>query len=217
MRYVNIKEMKTKIAILVLMLGTFSMSLHAERLSDEDRATLEQHALEKINDFISYLPEIAAKSNKSYEEKQLAQKYIAKTLELFIGEGNDYEYIDAAGNRRMHPAVTMQTTSRGFANPPQPMKRYLQRLMALPYQTVEVDTCQAVRIHSHLRETGDGWYVGSASFLQVLRATRDGRLVVNDKDLKIVTIYVKRIHIPETGEDIWVVYLGDMRVRSSWK
>lgn len=208
--------MKTRFILLSFIMGMFSLGAHAQSLTEDERETIEQRVIEKINDFLSYLPEIAAKSNKSYEEKQLAQRYIKKTLDLFIGEGNDYEYQDQAGNWRWHEAVKMQTTSRGYANRPQPMKRYLNRLMALPYQKVEVDTCQAVRINRHLHEVGDGRYTGSAYFIQAFRATRDGRIVVNDKDAKQVTIYVERKVIESTGDVVWIIKLGDVRITTNW-
>ena len=214
--------MKTKNYFFSFILCMFWMNVHAQNyeLSSDERETIEQRVIEKINDFLSYLPEIAAKGNKSQDEKQLALKYIDKTLELFIGEGNDYEYKDQTGQWRWHEAVKMQTTSRGRANRPQPMKNYLKRLMALPYQKVEIDTCQAVRIDKNLHPAGDGRWVGSAIFIQAFRATIDGRLVVNDKDAKQVTVYVERKEVdmgPLGGKEIvWIIKLGDIRITTEW-
>lgn len=190
----------------------------SEELSDADRETIEQRVIEKINDFLSYLPEIAAKTNKSSEERTLAKKYIGLTLELFIGEGEKYEYIDNYGNRLWHDPVKMQTTSRGRANKPKLMKNYLNALMALPYQTVEIDTCSAVRINKKLYKQADGQYTGSAVFIQAFRATKDGRLYIDDKDAKQVTIYVKReeIVIDDHKEFVWVIKLGDIRITTKW-
>lgn len=190
----------------------------SEELSDADRETIEQRVIEKINDFLSYLPEIAAKTNKSSEERTLAKKYIGLTLELFIGEGEKYEYIDNYGNRLWHDPVKMQTTSRGRANKPNLMKNYLNALMALPYQTVEIDTCSAVRINKKLYKQADGQYTGSAVFIQAFRATKDGRLYIDDKDAKQVTIYVKReeIVIDDHKEFVWVIKLGDIRITTKW-
>lgn len=213
--------MKTK-TILLFFLCICNFNGYAQNgydISEKERISIEQRIIEKINDFLSYLPEIAAKSNKSQDEKQLALKYIDKALELFIGEGNDYQYQDQTGNWRWHDAVKMQTTSRGRANRPQPMKQYLKKMMALPYQKVEIDTCSAVRINKKLYPTGDGRYTGSAVFIQAFRATRDGRLVVNDKDAKQVTIYVERqvIDIIDGRTDIvWVIKLGDVRITTQW-
>ena len=220
--------MNTKTLILAFAMCLFGLNIQAQNgfqaqseLSDDERATIEQRVLEKIDDFISYLPEIAAKKNKSNDEQQLALKYIEKALDLFIGEGNDYEYEDQAGNKRMHEAVKMQTTSRGRANTPQPMKRYLNRLMALPYQTVEVEQCKAIRIDKHLHPIGNNRWAGSAVFMQVFRATKDGRLVVNDTDEKQVTFYVDReeYEIGPNGEKqvVWTIKLGDMRIANKYR
>ncbi len=218
----NTGIMKIKTFLLAFVCCFSVLGLYAQNgyeLSSDERETIEQRVIEKIDDFLSYLPEIAAKSNKSRAEKQLALKYIDKTLELFIGEGEDYQYRDQNKNWRWHEAVKMQTTSRGISNPPQPMKRYLRRLMALPYHTVEIDTCSAVRINKKLHPTGDGRYIGSAYFIQAFRATRDGRLIVNDKDAKQVTIYVESrvIEGPDGEREIvWIIKLGDVRVITDW-
>lgn len=214
--------MKTKELIFVLLLSIFGINTQAQTiLSEEDRIEIEQRVIEKIDDFISYLPEIAAKKNKSYDEQQLALKYITKALELFIGGGDDYEYMDQAGNLRMHEAVKMQTTSRGRANKPQPMKRYLNRLMALPYEKVEVESCKAIRIDKHLHYIGNNRWSGSAVFMQVFRATQDGSFVVNDTDEKQVTIYVDReeYEYGVNGEKqvVWTIRLGDMRIANKYR
>lgn len=210
--------MKTGILYLATFLCFCTLHVQAQSITDKEREEIEQRIIEKINDFISYLPEIAAKSNRPMEERKLAQKYIEKTLDLFIGKGYDYMYIDQAGNKRNHDAVKMQTTSGGIPNPPRYMRSYLPRLMALKYQKVEIDTCSAVRIDKHIHDAGNGQYTATASFIQSFRGWRDGRIVINDKDIKQVTVYIERhsVPIPE-GEDIfWVIRLGDIRITTDW-
>ena len=210
--------MKTKILYLVALLWLGTLGTQAQSISDNEREDIEQRIIEKINDFISYLPEIAAKSSRPMEERKLAQKYIEKALDLFIGMGYNYTYIDQAGNERIHDAVKMQTTSRGIPNPPRYMRSYLPRLMALKYQKVEIDTCSAVRIDKHIHDAGNGQYTATASFIQSFRGWRDGKLVINDKDIKQVTVYIERkvIETPE-GEDVfWIIRLGDIRITTDW-
>lgn len=220
--------MKAKSFIFVLTFCFLGINNYAQNgfqtqieLTDEERIDIEQKVLEKIDDFISYLPEIAAKKNKPYDEQQLAIKYIKLALKLFMGEGENYEYEDQAGNKRLHEAVKMQTTSRGRANTPQPMKRYLNRLMALPYQKVEVETCKAIRIDKHLHPISNNRWAGSAVFMQVFRATKDGNLVVNDTDEKQVTFYVDREEIvvgPGGKKEIYyIIKLGDMRIANNYR
>lgn len=212
--------MKTNKLIILFLLFITAGGIKAQTqlMTEEEREYIEQNVIMKINDFLSYLPNIAAKSDKSAEERELAYNYIDQALELFIGKGENYEYQDQAGNWRWHDAVTMQTTSRGRANRPQPMKRYLRRLMVLPYQHVEVDTCSAVRINKRLHHIGNGKYVGSAYFIQAFRATRDGKLVIDDVDAKQVTIYVEKqtINTPDGEKVYWLIQLGDIKIKTDW-
>ena len=210
--------MNTRILYLTILLCFGTLSVQAQSITDKEREDIEQRIIEKINDFISYLPEIAAKSSRPMEERKLAQKYIEKALDLFIGKGYDYMCIDQAGNERNHDAVKMQTTSRGIPNPPRYMRSYLPRLMALKYQKVEIDTCSAVRIDKHIHDAGNGQYTATASFIQSFRGWRDGRMVINDKDIKQVTVYIERkvVETPE-GEDVfWIIRLGDIRITTDW-
>ncbi len=204
--------------ILAFFLCSFVYMAQAQEMTESEKATLEQRIREQIDDFISYLPEIAAKSDKSYKEKLLAQKYIKSALDLFIGKGDQYTYIDQSGNKRLHEAVKMQTTSRGIPNRPQPMKRYLPRLMNLRYQEVEVDKCSAVRINQHLYKIGEGKYAATAVFLQVFRAKRDGKIVLDNKDAKQVTVYVDKsvVETPNGSKTYWKIQLGDIRITSDW-
>ncbi len=210
--------MKTRILYVTILLCFGTLCIQAQSITDKEREVIEQRIIEKINDFISYLPEIAAKSSRPMEERKLAQKYIEKALDLFIGKGYDYMYIDQAGNERNHDAVKMQTTSRGIPNPPRYMRSYLPRLMALKYQKVEIDTCSAVRIDKHIHDVGNGQYTATASFIQSFRGWRDGRMVINDKDIKQVTVYIEKkvVETPE-GEDVfWIIRLGDIRITTDW-
>lgn len=210
--------MKTKYFFIILLLCIGTRGTQAQNLTDQEREVIEQRIVEKINDFISYLPEIAAKANRPKEEKELAKKYIGKALDLFIGKGYDYMYIDQNNIERMHDAVKMQTTSRGIPNEPKPMRKYLNRLMALDYQKVEIDTCSAVRIDKHIHERPNGQYIATASFIQAFRGWRDGKLVINDKDIKQVTVYVERVVIdsPEGKDVFWIIRLGDIRITTDW-
>lgn len=204
--------------ILAFFLCSLVSMVQAQEMTESEKATLEQRIREQIDDFISYLPEIAGKSSRPQKEKQLALKYINSALELFIGKGYAYPYIDQNGNNRTHEAVKMQTTSRGIANRPKLMKRYLSGLINLPYQKVEVDKCSAVRINKHLYKISEGRYAATAVYLQAFRAWRDGRLIINDKDAKQVTVYVdkKVIDTPNGSKTYWEIQLGDIRITSDW-
>ena len=85
--------------ILAFILCSLTFMVQAQEITESEKATLEQRVKEQIDDFISYLPEIAGKSGKPYQERVLAQKYIKSALELFIGKGEQYSYIDQMATR----------------------------------------------------------------------------------------------------------------------
>ena len=214
--------MKTNSVLLIVVLFLFGLSSYAQNgngfqaqseLTDDERATIEQRVLEKIDDFISYLPEIAAKKNKSADEQQLAQKYISKALELFIGEGEDYESEDQTGNKRMHEAVKIQTISRGRANSPQPMKRYLNRLMRLPYQRIRVDSAE-VYVPEEAVLLEDLRYSCVFNVLLVKIINDEGNMSCGIRNLKKCRLYLspERYTIGPNGEEqtVWPVKLGNI-------
>lgn len=94
------------------------------------------------------------------------------------------------------------------------MKRYLPSLMNLPYQKVEVDKCSAVRINKHLYKISEGRYAATAVYLQAFRAWRDGRLIIDDKDAKQVTVYVdkKVIETANGSKNLWEKHVQEVRI-----
>lgn len=67
----------------------------------------------------------------------------------------------------------------------------MQTPLNLPYQEVEVDKCSAVKNKQHLYKSSEGKYAATAVYLQAFHAWRDRRLIIDDKDAKQVTVYVK--------------------------
>ena len=210
--------LKTTSFLSALVLGM--LTGHAQKLTDDDFATLELRTLEKLDDFISFLPERAAKKNKSKDEQQLAQKYISKALEMFIGEGEDYECEDQAGTKRIHEAVKIQTTSRGRANRPQLMKHYLNRLTALPYQEIHIDSAE-VYIPERVSNLGNGLYACIFNVLLVNFSNNKDRTSYYEKNLKKCKLYVKPVRYaigPNEEEQIlWHTKLGNIYVTNKYK
>ncbi len=216
---------RLKLYVLFAVMASFVFNMFAGNnnivLTDDQKGEIEQEVKNKVNNFISYLPDIAATSNKSAEKRRLAKRYKERALKLFIGQGEDYPYIDVQGNKRMHSAVTMQTTSRRRKNKPKRLTTYLDRLMALPYHKVEVDTCQAVRLNNDIHKVGDNKWACTVYFIQTFKAyNREGGCVVNDKDAKKVTVYIDREEVfdPKTGKinEFYVVQLGDISIYSDY-
>lgn len=190
-------------------------------LSEAEKEEIAQDVKNSVDDFISYLPEIAAKSGKGAEAKRKAILYKKRALKLFIGEGEKYWMKDNNGNFREYDPVTMQTTSKGVKNRPKKLTLYLDRLMALPYHTVQVDTCSAVKLTKDFHKIGENRWTCTAYFIQAFRASNaEGKLIINDKDPKKVTVYIDREEIfnPETGEvkAYFNVQLGDICIYSDY-
>ena len=57
------------VQVILLMIVWGCANVYAQKLSSEEIFILEKKSKEKILDFLSYLPEIAAKSNKTQSEK----------------------------------------------------------------------------------------------------------------------------------------------------
>lgn len=215
------KKVCTLIVVMTSLLFNAYAGNRSIELSEDQKGEIEQAVRNKVNDFISYLPEIAATSKKSMEIRKEAKRYKALTLKLFIGEGEEYPYADARGNERMHAPVTMQTTSRGIINKPKRLTTYLDRLMALPYYRVEVDTCQAVKLTNNIHKIGENKWACTVYYIQAFKAyNRENGIIINDKDPKKVTVYITREEVfnPKTGivNEFYVVQLGDICIYSDY-
>ena len=206
---------KGLISLILIVLGISHG--YAQELSPDEKLTLERCCLEKVDDFISYLPEIASKKYKSYDEQQLALRYVGKALELFIGCGEDYEYFDQTGTKRQHKAAQIQTFSHGRSNAPISVKRYLTRLINLPYQAIKIDTCYAFRMDSIIHSLGDGLFVATGTMVYVTRAVTGDGVSIHDENCIKISLYVRRedytigpigetVHVWSTGK------LGDMKI-----
>lgn len=193
----------------------------SKELTEDQKGAIEQAVKYKVDDFISYLPDIAATSNKGVETRRLAKRYMAQALKLFIGEGQEYPYADAHGNERMHAPVTMQTTSRGIKNKPKRLTTYLNRLMALPYHRVEVEKCEAVKLCNDIHKIGENKWTCTAYFIQTFRAyNKENGCIIYDKDPKKVTVYITcdSVFNAKTGElnEFYAVQLGDISIYSDY-
>lgn len=120
--------------IVFCLLGTILCvtNVCSQELSHEEKETMKQRVVECYNDFLSYLPEIAAKTGQ--EERRIAAMYIEKALSLFVGNGYEYQCYDMLGDSINASAVRVSFISKdGVPSPPRSLRVYLNRLTALKY------------------------------------------------------------------------------------
>ncbi|MDE7456857.1 MAG: hypothetical protein K2M96_09170 [Prevotella sp.] len=202
---------KTKILLALISIFLLQQNSFAQgvTLSDEDKGELQIRVKQKIEDFLMYLGTIASKAGVSEASKDAAT---ASALELFIGRGKSYEYIDGYGNRKMHRPVQMQTSNRYRKYPPKPMTQYLKNLRNLTYPNVVIEAADAVRV-DNIFETPDGRYEAMAYFIQKFHGNGGDRPDYDDITEKKVKIYVEKEIIPTpsgANQVIWLVLLGDI-------
>jgi len=85
------------------------------------------------------------------------------------------------------------------------------------YDKVTIDQADAVRVGS-INPVGNGKYVAIASICQHFCGYKDGRLVINDYDVKTVKVYINKIEYqtPDGNIVIWEAKLGDFKVTETW-
>lgn len=190
--------MKTKHIIVSLMIGLFvaSASFAQDHISPERKQAIDSLALEKVRDLSKYISIVGSKSTPWSE----ANRVIDRAEELFM-QGAEIGVSSLA-----RPQVDYY-----------PVRRYLERLMRLNYDRVEIEWFK-IEYVSDLQRQPDGTYVGVVTIFQKFRGyDREGGIVYEDTTRKDITVYVKRKETQISGRIIgfWDVLLGDMRVKET--
>lgn len=190
-----------------------AIGVQAQEISSFDREIIEQRILEKVNDFISYIPEIAGKGTVAEEEKILGQKYIDKVLNLFLGGGKPFKYINENGITKRH--VVKITVSKGDKVKTLSLKKYLTRLLNESIEKVSFNRCAAIRIEEEPVIVDSIKYLAVASVVFVQNDSINDKLYINDKKSPKIKAYVQRVVVmTPDGEDIfWIAKLGDISIK----
>jgi hypothetical protein len=169
-----------------------NFKLTAQELSEKRKAAVDSLALEKTRDLSKYISIIGNKST-SYSE---AVRVIDRALELFA-EGSE---IGVSSLYRKDVKYY-------------PIKKYLERLMALNYEKVEIKWYN-IQYISNLERQPDGKYVGVITVYQRFEGTTKEGMKYVDTTKKDITVYVERKETQIGGRSIgfWDVLLGDIRV-----
>lgn len=185
--------------IMLLMLIVSSPILSAQSddaISKERKQAIDSLALEKVRDLSKYIAIVGDKETAFSE----ANRVIERTLELFA------------------PGSEMGVSSVNSADIQYyKIRRYLERLMQLNYDRVEIEWYN-IQYISDLERQPDGKYVGVITIYQRFSGYKEGiegtKLVYKDTTKKDITVYVERKETQVGGRSIgfWDVLLGDVRV-----
>ncbi|MBQ8760379.1 MAG: hypothetical protein IJZ06_03020 [Bacteroidales bacterium] len=188
-----------KKVLLTLLLGIFlvgNMQVTAQELSPERKQAIDSLALEKVRDLSKYIKIVGSKETPWSE----ANRVIDRAEELFAPEA-EIGVSSLTSNQVMYYKV----------------RQYLERLMRLNYDRVEIDWYK-IEYVSDLHRQPDGTYVGVITVFQTFKGfDKEGRLIYQDTTKKDITVYVKRKETQIGGRLIgfWDVLLGDMRVKET--
>ncbi len=188
---------KVLFAIVLVFLTLIGQSVFAqEELSPERKQAIDSLALEKVRDLSKYIKVIGSKDTPWSE----ANRVIDRAEELFAPDAEI-------------GVSSLAKTKVDYYK----VRQYLERLMRLNYDRVEIDWYD-IQYVSDLQRQPDGTYVGVITIFQTFKGyDAEGRLAYKDTTKKDITVYVKRKQTQIGGRLIgfWDVMLGDMRVKET--
>ena len=184
---------------LTLLFGIFligNTQVVAQELSPERKQAVDSLALEKVRDLSKYIKIVGSKETPWSEANRVrdrAEELFAPDAEIGVSSlsSNEVQYYK--------------------------VRKYLERLMRLNYDRVEIDWYK-IEYVSDLQRQPDGTYVGVITVFQTFKGfDKEGRLIYQDTTKKDITVYVKRKETQIGGRLIgfWDVLLGDMRVKET--
>ena len=188
---------KVLFAIVLVFLTLTGQSVFAqEELSPERKQAIDSLALEKVRDLSKYIKVIGSKDTPWSE----ANRVIDRAEELFAPDAEI-------------GVSSLAKTKVDYYK----VRQYLERLMRLNYDRVEIDWYD-IQYVSDLQRQPDGTYVGVITIFQTFKGyDAEGRLAYKDTTNKDITVYVKRKQTQIGGRlfGFWDVMLGDMRVKET--
>jgi hypothetical protein len=191
--------MKSKYLLIAVLFLAISFGASAQdEISPDRKQAIDSLALEKVRDLSKYISLIGDKATDFSE----ANRVIDRAVELFM-EGSEMGVSSI-----YHPEINYY-----------PVKQYLQRLMRLNYNKVDIEWYK-IQYVSDLERQPDGKYVGVITVFQKFSGyNKEGDLVYQDVTKKDITVYVERKETQIGGRLIgfWDVMLGDIRVKETEK
>ncbi len=185
--------MKKNILVLAIFLVIANFVTAQNEISPERKKAIDSLALEKVRDLGKYIAVIGNKETPWSE----ANRVIDRAVELFM-EGSKMD-VSLLGRKKVNSY---------------PVREYLERLMRLNYDKVEIEWFNIEYVSDLVRQP-DGTYVGVITIYQRFSAyDKEKGLVYQDVTKKDITIYVKRKETQIAGRIVgfWDVLLGDVKV-----
>ena len=191
--------MKSKYLLIAILFVSFSYGAIAQdEISPDRKQAIDSLALEKVRDLSKYISLIGDKGTDFSE----ANRVIDRAVELFM------EDAEMGVSSIYQPEINYY-----------PVKQYLQRLMRLNYNKIDIEWYK-IQYVSDLERQPDGKYVGVITVFQKFSGyNKEGDLVYQDVTKKDITVYVERKETQIGGRLIgfWDVMLGDIRVKETAK
>jgi hypothetical protein len=185
--------MKKIFLILLVFLWIGNFAIAQNEISPERKKAIDSLALEKVRDLGKYIAVVGNKQTPFSE----ANRVIDRAVELFM-EGSEMG-VSLLGRKKVNYY---------------PVREYLERLMRLNYDKVEIEWFKIEYVSDLVRQP-DGTYVGVITIYQKFSAyDKEKGLVYQDVTKKDITIYVKRKETQIAGRIVgfWDVLLGDVKV-----
>ena len=181
-----------KIFLSLTLMTIAVMAIAQPEISPERKQAIDSLALEKVKDLGKYISIIGNKETPFSE----ANRVIERALELF------------APGSQMGVSSLNHKEIKYYG-----IREYLQRLMALNYDRVNIEWFNVQYISDLVRQP-DGRYVGVITIYQRFVGESDDGLKYVDTTKKDITVYVERKQTQIHGRLIgfWDVLLGDIRV-----
>ncbi len=184
------KNIKIFLSVALAVISTLAFA--QPEISPERKQAIDSLALEKVKDLGKYISIIGNKETPFSE----ANRVIERALELF------------APGSQMGVSSLNRKEIKYYG-----IREYLQRLMALNYDRVNIEWFNVQYISDLVRQP-DGRYVGVITIYQRFVGESDDGLKYVDTTKKDITVYVERKQTQIHGRLIgfWDVLLGDIRV-----
>lgn len=179
--------------MMIALMTAIGMAAQAQDVLNKQRkAAIDSLALEKVRDLSKYISIIGSKETPFSE----ANRVIERTLELFVEDA------------QMGVSSLYREEIKYY-----PVRKYLERLMALNYDKISIKWYD-IQYISDLELQPDGRYVGVITIYQRFEGTTDDGMVYKDTTKKDITVYVEKKQTQISGRliDFWDVLLGDIRV-----